>query len=82
KKDWSTGNEAIIICVDKRRILEHAFTKNETWYWALIFTFPVFTGATIYYKRSRKVKIKHCAYQYKTLILQIIINRVRQGHRL
>jgi len=55
KKDLPTGMVLLLFVLINAGILEHAFTVNETWYWVLIFTFPVFIGATIYHKRSRKV---------------------------
>lgn len=39
-------------------ILEHAFIINESWYRALIFTFPAFIGAAIYHKKREKVNNK------------------------
>ncbi len=32
-------------------ILEHALTVNDQWYWALIFTLPLFSIAAFYHKR-------------------------------
>jgi len=58
KTDSPTGMMLLLFVLINAGILEHAFTVNETWYWALIFTFPVFIGATIYHKRSRKVNIR------------------------
>ena len=39
-------------------ILEHAFTKNESWYWALIITSPAFIAAFVYHKRMKKTNNK------------------------
>lgn len=36
-------------------ILEHAFTINERWYWALIFTLPLFAAAVFFNKNKRKI---------------------------
>ncbi len=36
-------------------VLEHAFTINEQWYWALIVTLPTIIFAGIYNKKSKNV---------------------------
>lgn len=36
-------------------ILEHAFTINEQWYQALIFTLPLFIAAVSFNKKKRKI---------------------------
>lgn len=44
-----------IIILINTAILEHAFTTNNHWYWALIATLPLLVGTAIYNKKSKKL---------------------------
>ena len=52
----STGMILIIFLLLNAVILEHAFTINENWYWALIITFPPFISAAFLNKKRKMVK--------------------------
>ena len=58
KKSTSTGMMLLLFVLINVVILKQAYTINEMWYWALIFTFPPFIAAAVYHKRREKVYSK------------------------
>lgn len=40
-------------------ILEHAFTSNESWYWAFLFTIPLLIATAVYNKKRGKMNSRN-----------------------
>lgn len=58
KNSSAAGMMLLFFIMVNVAILEHAFTVNEEWYWALIFTVPLFIVAAINHKKGKKVTNK------------------------
>lgn len=57
KRNSTSGMVLLVLILINAFILEHAFTKNEQWYWALIIGLPSLMIAGIYNKKSNKLFI-------------------------